>query len=204
MKLLKQSSIPTDVKIYILVEWWTKKLKVPLSAPRVAAVPVLSCPHQDKGLAVSGYCWYPTSHGQQGWGLPLLVLLFGKGLSFLRNEKTCLFPLAKQRFFAIFENASAAGNPGLAWLDGPHLTRPLSLVFSWVTRRFDAGRTRGNIVKKSGVFSYLFCRKLKKVVPYSSKTHSTSGGRCKGPQIERCNERRKKKGEKENFKGQEY
>lgn len=41
-----------------------------------------------------------------------------------------------------------------------------------------------NTGKKSGVFSYLFCGKLKEVVSYSSKIHRRSGGRYKGPQTD--------------------
>lgn len=41
-----------------------------------------------------------------------------------------------------------------------------------------------NTGKKSGVFSYLFCGKLKEVVSYSSKIHRSSGGRYKGPQTD--------------------
>ena len=37
------------------------------------------------------------------------------------------FPLTKQKFFAVIENASVAGNPRLTCPEGPHLPRPLPL-----------------------------------------------------------------------------
>lgn len=73
VKLLKQSSIPTDVKIYILVEWWTKKLKsstqcsqgcrcpCPLMSPpgqRAHSVRVLLVPHKP---------WVASSSSEVPW-----------------------------------------------------------------------------------------------------------------------------------------
>ena len=133
VKFLKQSSTLLDLKIlmHISVERRIKKLKATLIAARVAAAPALSTPHRDKGLTVSRYCWDSTSHGRQaapgrsrrGRSLPL----FGKGLSFLRTGEICMFPLTKQKFFAVIENASVAGNPRLTCPEGPHLPRPLPL-----------------------------------------------------------------------------
>lgn len=38
-----------------------------------------------------------------------------------------MFPLSKQKFFAVFEKASVAGNPGLAGPEGLHPPWPLPL-----------------------------------------------------------------------------
>lgn len=51
-------------------------------------------------------------------------------------------------------------------------------------------------VRSQESFPIYFAGKLKKVVPYSSKTLWTSGGRYKGPQIERCNEINEEEGSK--------
>ena len=72
--------------------------------------------------------WDSTSHGQQAApGRSRRGLKGLKGLPFLRTEEIRMFPLTKQKFFEVIENASVAGNPRLTCLEGPHLPRPLPL-----------------------------------------------------------------------------
>lgn len=67
VKFLKQSSLPTDIKIYMSAEGWTEKYNIPFTAPRVPVAPALSSPQraccQDENLQFQGTAGTPKPWG---------------------------------------------------------------------------------------------------------------------------------------------
>lgn len=147
----------------------TKKLKSSTQCSRGCHCPCPLISPSNWKWAMLGYCRLPTSWGEQAapWkclegseaGLPLLLPLLGKGGSFLRTEKTRLFLRAQGSLPSSRTQVLQAtqGWPGEMLPASPGHSH---LEFSWVTTRFDEGRTRGNTDERCEVFFYLVWWKI--------------------------------------------
>lgn len=170
VKFLKQSSLPTDMKIYTYyLNDELKNFKFCSLLPGFWLPCLLVSPQgllPSPGLAGSRYCWHATGPGEQaapGGAAAVLrpsppTLSFWKGpfpFSGVRKH-ACFFPPSKRSLpsLRMQELQVVQGWPGWMVPASPGDSHP---EFSWVTRWFDGGRTRGNTGKTWGVFSYLFC-----------------------------------------------